>query len=251
MDSGIDELLNDDEPENEAQPETIGQPRDEHGRFIPTGEPEPETVEDAPVIEPESVPPTPEVERDHVPVAALKSEREKRQWAEQRLAEMQARYAQVEEAPPSVFEDEAAWQQSLEASVSNQIYQERLFFSEKLATKEFGPELVNEAKQWGFERCSADAAFNQKVRASRDPIGDVVADFQKERTYAEMQKYGATDMAALEAKIEAKVEERLREKLKGELGIRTAPTTLAAERSVGSRNGPAWTGPAALDDLLQ
>ncbi len=245
MDNGIEDFLNDDEPEIEAQPETIGQPRDENGRFIPTGEPEPETVEAAPV-EPESVPPTPEVERDHVPVAALKSEREKRQWAEQQLAEMQARFAQQPVEAPSVFEDEAAWQQNFGGQVVNEAVSRatlnaRLDMSEMLV-RQTHPDFDQVKEQFlALARDNPTLAYT--ARSDPHPWNKA---YQIAKNHQAMQELGATDMTTLRQQIEAKV----REELKASIGL-TAPTSLAAERSIGSRNGPAWTGPAPLDDLLQ
>jgi hypothetical protein len=49
------------------------------------------------------------------------------------------------------------------------------------------------------------------------------------------------------------IEAELREKIIAELDLNRpkAPSTFAGDRSVGSRSGPAWTGPTPLGDMLK
>jgi hypothetical protein len=64
-----------------------------------------------------------------------------------------------------------------------------------------------------------------------------------------MQELGATDIQTLEAK--------LREQIMAEMQATPPveapriPPSLSTTRSVSSRNGPAWSGPPALGDILK
>src|SRR5574339_195386 len=90
MDSGtsLDEIFGGTEQTEAPPPETIGQPRDEHGRFAPkeTGEEEP----------PQEAPPASEPEPSHIPVAALRDERAKRQQYEDQLRQANERLQQYD-----------------------------------------------------------------------------------------------------------------------------------------------------------
>ena len=63
-----------------------------------------------------------------------------------------------------------------------------------------------------------------------------------------MQELGATDIQTLEAKIREQI---LAEQQAQQPAAPRIPPSLSTTRSVSSRNGPAWSGPPALGDILK
>jgi len=95
-------------------------PRDEHGRFAPRTE-----------GEPEAVPPTAKQEPGPIPIQALLDERERRQRAERELEELRRRAAPPPAPParPDLFEDPDAALDHIRQEFQQQLLQERLNFS--------------------------------------------------------------------------------------------------------------------------
>lgn len=261
----IDELLSDEptnEPEVQAeQPETIGQPRDEHGRFAPKDEGVPEPQEAA---EPESGPPPQEQESGHIPVAALKDERTKRQQAEEQLRKYEEYFQQLQqsEAPQPIdpgfdpetqaFVDAIRQQVSAEVLANVQQYTQNQFLMERGKIAEWRARDRYQDYDETVEHFKAAAGENQFLMQEL-----LRADDPAEYAYKvgkQVQEARSIGTAPSREQMRAEIEAEIREKLKAELGLpatRQAPTTLAAERSVGSRSGPAWSGPVSMDDLLK
>ena len=191
----LENVFDQDAPEVEAQPETIGQPRDDQGRFAPqdAGETEPQAAE--PVAE-EGPPPSEPSEPGHVPIAALKDERAKRQQLEQQLARQK-------------------WQ-DYDAKIE--------LFKQEAASNPFLVEQVRQAPN------PAEYAYNV---ASQIAVA---------------RQYGSEAPPSRE-----EMEAKIRAEIMSEIGMKpaqSAPTTLATQRSVGSRSGPAWSGPKAITDIF-
>ena len=92
----------------------------------------------------------------HVPISALLDEREKRQAAERRWAELQGRA----NPPPPPTRDE-----QLEAA----LYGQNLRASRRFAEREYGREQIATVHDWAAKRCDEDPAFNSQMRSSEDP----------------------------------------------------------------------------------
>lgn len=165
-------------PEATAQPAETppaeGPARGPDGKFVakagetaPTAEPAPQ----APAIPPEGAAQTDPAKppEGFVPVSALQAEREKRQALERQ-------YQQQPPPPrPDPFEDFEAY----EAWSEGQIIAERTEWSRQLAETKHGAEIVTQAQQWAAERFEADPVFAQAARASRDPYGFAIAEYQR------------------------------------------------------------------------
>jgi hypothetical protein len=254
MDNSLDNILND-EPETEtvaveapAEPETpletIERPRDENGRFAPkeaTGE----------VETPEEVPPTSQ-EPVTAPIAALQDERRKRQEAEARAAQLEA-YFQQQQAQQPQQQAPDFWEDP-EANLNQQFqkFGEQLMqtWEQRQASERMNQsELIARSKYTDFdEKVSAfqqaaqlNPTLAREMAMSPDP-GEFA--YTRGKTAIEVQQYGSLDalIAAERAKWEAEV--------KGHFPSPIAPTTLATERNVGARSGPAWSGPKSLNDIL-
>lgn len=138
---------------------------------------------------PESPHPEPQkAEPGYVPLAALLDARDKAKAAEaelQRLKAMQQQQPQQVEVPDR-YEDPEGYEAFQQAQIGQAIYQQNLRWSEAVASMKHGEETVAAAKEWGFQRCETDPYFNAKVASSPDPIGLVVAEFQREKIASEV-----------------------------------------------------------------
>lgn len=245
LDAFLDQGTTSPEPQPEVteppQPETIGQPRDEHGRFAPK-----ETGVEPQEPPAEPVPPT----GDKLPpetFKAVKEEREKRQALERELAALKEQFQATQQppaAPPSIWEDDqAALQHVQQASVSQASFNARLDMSEMLASQAHDDFDAKKAKF--LEMMSVNPALQQQVLASRHPWEEAYKLASNAMRFEEM---GATDVAALEAKI--------REQIKAEMAATqptpapVLPTSLADSQSarVSQTGAPQLL---SLEDILK
>lgn len=142
--------------------------------------PEPASPLQAPVVETKPDP-------GFVPLTVVLDEREKRQKLEAEIAQIRAaQQTQQPQAVPDQWEDPEGYAAFQDQKVQAALYQQNLRWSERIAASEHGKETVDQAKQWGIERCDADPYFNAKVAASEDPIGFVVSEWKREQIAAQV-----------------------------------------------------------------
>lgn len=248
--TSLDDILND-EPEGQTeQAETIGQPRDEQGRFAAKEAGEEQGQEQSAQQE---EPPSSEQEPTHIPIAALKDERTKRQQIEaerQQMAERLQQYeayfqslqngGQEEETDPVQLIAQQVIAQ-LQPQQEMQMLTQRVEFAEALARQKWDD--YDEKVEHFKEAVKGNPFLLQELKAAPNPA-----------EYA----YGVASKI-LEAKAYSQqpsreqIEAEMRAKIMAELGMSTqpkAPTSLVNDRSVGSRSGPAWSGPTPLNDIL-
>jgi hypothetical protein len=182
-------------PAPEAQapaPAEAGQPRGPDGKFAPVAaEPAPVAPAAPEPAAPVAAPP-PAPEQTFAPLAALLDEREKRQAAEKRAAELeqwrQQQEAQARRQPiPDPAEDPQGYFAHQEQRRQAEAWGMRLEMSKQFAEIRHGADTTNQAFQWGLERCDSDPHFNAKVQASNDPVGLVVAEWQREQLLSEVK----------------------------------------------------------------
>jgi hypothetical protein len=261
----LDQILNGSDPGDEIapepqieaapEPEADDRPRDEQGRFLPkdTGEDVTETVTPAAT-------PAAEPEQERVPIAALMGERQKRQHLEDRLREYDEYFArlnsqpeQPQEAPDPFTDPDAHQAYVIEQAVSKALERitpqlqrtqtlSRAEVSEMLARQKYED---YDAKIEIFKEAIQENPFlAQQVQQAADPATFA---YNAASKYQEAKSYGTASPSR------AQLEAEIREKVIAELGLSNrpnVPTSLAGVRSVGSRTGPSWTGPTALDDIL-
>jgi riboflavin biosynthesis pyrimidine reductase len=170
------------QPEPE-QPETIAVARDEHGRFAPKPEAEPEKVK---AEEPERGP----------PAWRLKEEADARRSAEQRAAQLEQQLQQFmrqqEQAKPApdIFENPGAFvDQGVRSQVDpikSELAQMREEFSLQRAITSHGEEKVQAAYKALADGMQSNPAVNavyQQAMASRDPYKVILDWHQKETVY--------------------------------------------------------------------
>jgi hypothetical protein len=227
------------EPTPEPEANADGRPRDpETGKFVKTGEEEP----------------TP---GNPIPDDQFKgylTEKRKRQELEEKLATLEQQFQQIQQpkeppaAPPSLWDDEQGWQQ----------HQQRLILSQadqlsRINASEMAARSTHADFQEMFDLFNTMAGQNPAVvqQAMADPHPWDKA-YQIAKNHKTMSELGAVDVADLKAKIEAQV----REEMAGQQSViplqpASLPPSLTAERNVGARTGPAWSGPPPLSELLR
>ena len=234
-------------PQIEAEPEQPGLPRDDKGRFAPadTGEA---------VAAPQEGPPPSEPEASHIPLAALQDERTKRQRIEDELRTAQAAlqqyqtyYQQQAQPQPDPETDPIAYvTQAVREQLAPQFQQEMLAAKVQLAESQARQRWQDyDAKIDVFKvEAQRNPFLWEQALASPDPASHA---YNVANQIAEAQRYGGNAAPTRE-----QIEAEIREKILAEIGMsnRHAPLSLATERSTGSRSGPAWSGPASLDELL-
>ncbi|MDQ8730509.1 hypothetical protein [Bradyrhizobium sp. LHD-71] len=207
-----------------------------------------------------------------VPHQALHAERQRsRRYSEEvadfrrQLGETNARMAQLVEAvtprqappaPPDFFDNpEAATRFEVAQTVSpafERINQTLHSFARENAVHRFTQGTVDEAEQafiGALQSGRLDPADYRRVVGSPNRYAEAVRWHQRQVARAEI----GDDPAAYKARVEAE----LRERILAELGDGQAqprfpltPSNLAGARNVGGRRGPAWSGPASLNDIF-
>lgn len=186
----------------EAAPAGGGQPRGPDGKFAPVA-PATEAAPAAPV-EPLAVAPAPAPapvqtpEQAFAPLAALLDERDKRQTAEKEARELREwrtqQEAQARRQPaPDPNADPEGFRQFRESQIQAALWEQRREISQQFAVLKHGEEIVSAAFQWGADRCDTDPHFNDQVASSKDPVGFVVGQWQREQLLAKVtpEKYAA------------------------------------------------------------
>jgi len=221
----LDDILADNgtqETTEQTTEQTSSVARDDHGRFAPKVEAQPEVV----------TAPTETVEAEHaegnIPPAALAASRQKAREKEQeadqlrtQLAELrgqvdvltrQTRQVQqpapkVEEKPaPEIWEDPNGFVQAALSPVQQQLQRQAERISMRFAVKEYGKETV-EAAYSALDKAleagdpSAKAEY-QRIRASDDPYEGIVQWHRRQET---LRTVGDDPNAWLEAEIEKRL----------------------------------------------
>lgn len=234
----LTELLNDVEPQEIEQPIEAGPARDEQGRFAPKGVNE-------------SAPPAPDKLPQDV-YEPLKAVRDENKALKEKLAEFEARLNQPPPTPPApppdMFEAPEDWQshfggQVVQTAVQQATLNARLDMSEMMVRQ--NAEDFDEMKDVFLNLMKDNPQLQQQALSDPHPWHKA---YQIAKNHKAMQELGATDVKSLEQKI--------REQVMAEMQAQVPPVkpglppTLAAEQNVGSRSGPAWSGPRSLSELL-
>jgi hypothetical protein len=158
--------------------------------------------------------------------------------------------------PPDFFDNpEAATRHSVVQTVSpefERINQALHSFARDQAIDRFEEAKVNDAEQAFLGALRAgqlDPADYRRVVGSPNRYAEAVRWHHRQSARAEI----GDDPSAYKARLEAS----LREQILAELGgagaqrfAQLAPSNLAGARNVGGRSGPAWGGPATLNDIF-
>ena len=215
-------------------------------------------------------------EQKMVPVAALQAERQKsrkytehlaqveRELAEQRqqfqqmqqwlIAQQQAQQPKPQapdfwEAPENAMDYRI--QQEV-APIKSLLARQREEFSMLQAVDKYGQETVDTAFGDLRQKMATDpagtAADYQRIMASPHPYGALVDWHKKQQALAEI----GSDPAAYKEKLKAELLAELQQQqpTPASPAIGALPSNFAAARNVGSRSGPAWSGPQTINDIF-
>jgi hypothetical protein len=213
-----------------------------------------------------------------VPHQALHAERQRsRRYSEEvadfrrQLAETNARMGQLVDAvmprpaTPDFFDNpEAATRHQVAQTVSpefERINQTLHAIARENAFQRFDETKVDAAEQAFIGALQAgrlDPADYRRVVNSPNRYAEAVKWHQRQVARAEI----GDDPSAYRARIEAELREQIWSELNGSIGVRSdavlrtgrfggaMPSNLAGARNVGGRGGPAWSGPASLNDIF-
>lgn len=244
--TSLSDILNDEPslPEVEdTQPAPVvedTQPRDDTGRFAAkeTG------------VEPhnaEPVPPTNQLPKEDY--KAIRDEREKRQALERELEALKQQFAAPQEQapPPSIWEDDQGAlqhvkQEAIGAAVQQATFNAKLDMSEMMV-RQANPDF-EDVKAEFLALAQQNPVLVQQALSDPHPWSKA---YQIAKNHKAMQELGATNVDDLRAKIRAELEAEMQVQQPVRQSI---PPSLATERNVGSRSGPAWSGPRPLSELL-
>lgn len=235
----------------EAAPEpdepTDGPARGPDGKFTSkqeTGvEPQPETDADA-------GPPPDKLPKEEY--GALRAIRDENKGLKQQLEALQQQFQQAQQPkeppppPPSIWEDEQGAFQHLGSQITQQAsFNAALNTSEMLCRDRFDD--FDEKKAKFLTMAQANPAIAQEALADAHPWRKA---YQIASNAVKMEELGAVDLTDLETKMREKI---MAEMQAGQTPVPqpTAPPSLTGERNVGSRSGPAWSGPPSLSELLR
>ena len=234
----MNELLNEDTPAQADIRAKMPEPAEPETGVTPK---EPEAAPEAPAEPPSALP-----KEVYEPLRAVRDENKSlKEQLEQRRREITAKPKEPEAPPPTIWEDEQAalaytQQQAVAQSLAGSAYQTKLFTSEFHARKniEGFNEVWEPLNQW----LSQNPTVAQQAATDYDPWGFAYRAYKNQQT---MQELGATDIEQLKAKIRADLEAEMAASRPPVI-----PPSLSTQRSVSSRNGPAWSGPPSMKDLL-
>lgn len=215
-------------------------------------------------------------EQKMVPVAALQAERQKsrkytehlaqveRELAEQRqqfqqmqqwlIAQQQAQQPKPQapdfwEAPENAIDYRV--RQEVEP-IRGLLAKQREEFSMLQAVDKYGQETVDAAFSDIRQKMATDpagtAADYQRIMASPHPYGALVDWHKKQQALAEI----GSDPAAYKEKLKAELLAELQQQQPAapSPAVGSLPSNFATARNVGTRSGPAWSGPAQINDIF-
>ncbi len=223
-----------------GEPEVVDRPRDPAtGKFAP------KAADKAPDAKTkDAAPPAAEKNVTEGQLSAVLAEREKRQAAERRAAELERKLQpQTQPKAPDLYEDPDKFRAGMLTEVQQTVLNERLNMSEMMVRSQF--EDADPAIAAFMEASQANPAMRAQVMQQPHPYKAV---YDEGKRILAMQEIG--DPVAYK--------EKLRAELMAELGQQPAavaqpvqlPTSLANARSAAPRNATTWQGPTPINDIL-
>lgn len=202
--------------------------------------------------EAEGEPPAPE-DAKNVPINALLDERDKRQKAEKRLEELEAKGDDKAERP-DLLDDPEGFAKSIEDKVEAAVQVRHFNASEHRARKEHGDDAVDEAIATFESMIKADPLLGQKALNHPEPFDFVIETATTHKQVEEaggLDKWKETELQKMRVEVKAEYEAELNGKSDAKEKTRSAlPETLAGEANKGERTGPEWSEPD-LEDLVE
>jgi hypothetical protein len=205
-----------------------------------------------------------------VPHQAIAEARSESRALKEHLARLQAQYdalhgtigkaftpQQPAQQPPDWFENPDAALQSRLAPVQQSVAEVREQFSHMMAIEKHGQEAVQAAMQAIEQEVARNPAARfevQRMMTSQHPYGELVAWHKQRSVLSEI----GTDPAAYREKLKAEILAEIQQTgiipqapVPGQPAPKPVmPSNFADQRTAGARSGPAWAGPAPLQDIF-
>lgn len=157
---------------------------------------------------------------------------------------------QQEKPPaPDFWENPDAYLTQKLTPVQQQMQQQREEFSLMMANEKYGAEAVQEAYRAIASEVEANPAARAHVQAimqTPHPYGALVDWHRKRQAAAEI----GDDPAAYRERLKAELLAEMQGAAPAAATPPVMPSNLAGARNVGSRSGPAWSGPQSLNDIF-
>ena len=241
---------------------------------------QPEANTEAQALDPSSNDDPQPDERGTIPIAALHAERNKVKRYTEQVAEFQTKLeqqnaqwetrfnqmmsavapkqAQPDPAPaPEIWDDPNAFVRSQAMEMVTPLQQQMKAMARQVADIQFQPETVEKAVN-AFDNAtktgSIDPEIHRRIMASPNPYAAAVQWHQHTSTMSEIGSDPAAYKAKLAEEIRAQVMAELNPSGQQPAGTQPAPvmpSNFAAARNVGTRAGPAWSGPPPLEDIFR
>lgn len=190
--------------------------------------------------EPPAAEPPKEPEPQMVPVAALQSERQKRQQLERELDGLRK-----PQEPKKQEDVDADFFANPTGEVERRIKMTELNMSEQIARSVHAD--YDEKLNVFADLAKQNPVFANQMMQHPHPAEFAYQTATKHLEYQKMQ-----DPSKLEADITAKVEAKLRAEYEQKFKSASLPPDLAAVRSAGANNAaPSWNGPPPLEDIFK
>ena len=239
-------------PEPEVKPEVEAKPRDETGKFV-KGE---KATETPPVKESKTEKP------DDTPESGLKAgitaERRKRQEAERRAQDLEARLAAINQPKPQipdVLENPQGYAKHLKDEVQAQILNERVNLSVDLSRDrhdDFDDVMGENMANW-TDALQKEPGLYSWATAQRNPGEWAYQHLKREKFLEKVGNDPDAWTKQRETEIRTQVEAEIKQKLEQAAANRPpVPTPSLASASSGGRiSEPTWSGPSSLDQILK
>lgn len=245
--AGLESILED------GEPEVIEETVEEKTEIVEeVKKEEPEKVEKEPETEVTTTPEVEEKEPQNVPIKALMAEREKRQLAEGKLADIEANKAR--QPAPDIFEDQEAYTKHFQKQIDNDRFNDRANQSEFYAQREFGKDKLALKVETFKGLKLTNPALEAQVLSAISPyheIVDIVSKHEKMEKMQNIDEFEAKTRAEIEVKVRAEVKAEMEGKATADKDLRDSiPTSLVDEPSKGTVTKPTWAGPSTLDSIL-
>lgn len=190
-----------------------------------------------------------------------KLEQQNAQW-EQRFAQMMSavapKQAQPEPAaPPDIWDDPNAFIRSQAMEMVNPLQQRMMAMAREVAEVRFQPDTVKAAEE-AFNRATQtgqiDPVEYNRIQSSPNPFAAAVQWHQKTAVMSEIgadpAAYKAKLAEEIRAQVMAEIQQGSTQQAAPERPAPVMPGNFATGRNVGARNGPGWSGPSRLEDII-
>lgn len=182
-----------------------------------------------------------------------------RNW-EQRFTQLQAmlqpRQAQPEPAPqPEIWDDPNAFVRSQAMEMVSPLQQQMLAMAREVAEVRYQPDVVKAAEE-AFNRAAAsgqiDPEIHRRINSSPNPYAAAVQWHQQTTAMSEI----GSDPVAYKAKLAEEIRAQVMAELQagtapaGQSAAPVLPSNFTTARNVGTRTGPAWSGPTPIQDIF-